>query len=129
MCADLEDMLSAVDDFRQFLGPELRTVMGSASVIEEVSVMVSVSRLGGGGGWNAREGSELTWASPQAGTPASAVTVNLHVSGSRSSSTSVHYRGNVRKPLPGLSVFHHHTLARSCSGHGGARGSCGLQPL
>jgi len=36
-------MLGSVDDFLQFLGPELKAVTGDPSVIEEVSVMVSVS--------------------------------------------------------------------------------------
>lgn len=43
VCAELEGMLSAVDDFRQFLGLELKAVTGNASVIEEVSIMVTVS--------------------------------------------------------------------------------------
>lgn len=46
VCAELEGMLSAVDDFRQFLGPELKAVTGNTSVIEEVSLMVSVSHMG-----------------------------------------------------------------------------------
>lgn len=39
-------MLQAVDDFKQFLGPELKAVTGDTSVIEEVSVMVQVCSAG-----------------------------------------------------------------------------------
>jgi hypothetical protein len=42
VCGELAGMLQAVDDFRQFLGPELKAVMGDSSVIDEVSVMVQV---------------------------------------------------------------------------------------
>ncbi|PRW56454.1 flagellar inner arm dynein 1 heavy chain alpha [Chlorella sorokiniana] len=40
VCGELEGMLGAVDDFRAFLGPELKTVTGDPGVIDEVSVMV-----------------------------------------------------------------------------------------
>lgn len=47
VCGELAGMVQAVDDFRQFLGPELKAVTGDTSVIDEVSVMVQV-RAGGG---------------------------------------------------------------------------------
>ncbi|KAI7844971.1 hypothetical protein COHA_001338 [Chlorella ohadii] len=40
VCDELEGMLTAVDDFRAFLGPELKAVTGDTGVIDEVSVMV-----------------------------------------------------------------------------------------
>lgn len=42
VCGELEGMLTAVDDFRAFLGPELKAVTGDTGVIDEVSVMVQV---------------------------------------------------------------------------------------
>lgn len=46
VCGELEGMLAAVDDFRAFLGPELKAVTGDTGVIDEVSVMVQVGGCG-----------------------------------------------------------------------------------
>lgn len=43
VCGELLGMLQAVDDFRQFLGPELKSVTGDTSVIDEVNVMLQVA--------------------------------------------------------------------------------------
>jgi hypothetical protein len=44
VCGELARMVEAVDDFRQFLGPELQAVTGDSGVIQEVQLMVQVGQ-------------------------------------------------------------------------------------
>ena len=44
VCGELARMVEAVDDFRQFLGPELQAVTGDRGVIQEIQLMVQVGQ-------------------------------------------------------------------------------------